>query len=94
MKNSIVTSLVLIALASGVAFAQAVPATKTSAPSAEERENRMQKAMREACENDTEACKKWRKSSRERREEQRAEQLSKNPVAAVEPVTGKPATAK
>lgn len=74
MHKFLLVGLVVIPLTSNLALAQTTPAAKASAPNREARENAMQKTMREACEDDPKACKKWRQKARERREAQHMEQ--------------------
>lgn len=74
MHKFSVIGLVVVSLALNAALAQTTPSAKASAPNREARENSMQKAMREACEDDPKSCKKWRQKARERREAQQAEQ--------------------
>ncbi len=74
MRKFSVIGLGVFAFALNLALAQTTPSAKASAPNREARENAMQKAMREACEDDPKACKKWRQNARERREAQQAEQ--------------------
>ena len=89
MNKFLVVGLAMIALASNLALAQTAPSAKASAPRGEAHENAMQKTMREACEDDPKACKKWRQKARELREarqaEQRAEQQADQPPGAEEP---------
>lgn len=77
--------LAMVPLAFNIAQAQ-------TASSGQGRENAMQKAMREACEDDPKSCKRWRQKARERREAQRAEQLADNPPGAGEQLNKTPVT--
>ena len=69
--------LAMIPLAFNLALAQ-------TASSGEGRETAMQKAMREACEDDPKSCKKWRQKARERREAQRTAQPADHPPGTQE----------